>query len=96
MQTIFYIILYFIFINLFGFFIMLHDKKLAFKHKFRISEKSIFVVALIGGSLGIYIGMYTVRHKTKHLKFTLLIPIILTFNMLLFVCIILKLYKVLY
>ena len=43
----------------------------------RIPEKTLFLAALLGGSLGAVAGMYTFRHKTKHLKFTLGIPVIL-------------------
>ena len=84
MNNIFYVISYFLIINFIGFFTMLYDKKLAIKNKFRVSEKSIFVLALLGGALGVYIGMYTFRHKTKHLKFTVLIPITIIINAFLY------------
>lgn len=75
MQTL--ILLYFFIINLVGFLLMLVDKRRAIKHEWRISELKLFVVSIIGGSIGSYLGMYCFRHKTKHLKFTLGIPIII-------------------
>lgn len=69
--------LYILIINLVGFLLMLVDKKRAIKKEWRISEKALFIISILGGSIGIYIGMYTFRHKTKHLKFTLGIPIII-------------------
>lgn len=56
---------------------MLVDKLKAKKNLWRIPEATLMTVAALGGSIGSLIGMYTVRHKTKHLKFTLGIPLIL-------------------
>ena len=56
---------------------MLADKFKAKKNLWRIPEATLMSVAALGGSVGSLIGMYTVRHKTKHLKFTLGIPLIL-------------------
>ena len=56
---------------------MLTDKYKARKNLWRIPEAALFTAALLGGSLGSLAGMYLVRHKTKHLKFTLGVPVIL-------------------
>lgn len=56
---------------------MLVDKIHAIKKLRRVPEAVLFTVALIGGSLGIFLGMYTCRHKTRHLKFVIGIPLIL-------------------
>lgn len=72
-----YFKLYLLIINLYGFFIMYYDKKKAINKKWRISEATLFTIALAFGSLGILGGMYVFRHKTKHKRFTILIPIIL-------------------
>lgn len=61
---------------------MVIDKNKAKKGSYRISEKFIFIISLIGASLGVYIGMYTVRHKIKHLKFTVGIPIVFIINIM--------------
>lgn len=62
---------------------MLADKHKAKKNLWRIPEATLMTVAAIGGSIGSLIGMYTVRHKTKHLKFTLGIPLILAMQVVL-------------
>lgn len=75
-------IYYLAFINIVGFFIMLIDKKRAIKKQWRISEKALIGVSIIGGSLGMLAGMNTFRHKTKHKKFTIGIPFILTIQLI--------------
>lgn len=71
------LIAYLIIINLVGFLAMLVDKYKAKKKLWRIPEATLLGIALVGGSIGSLVGMYTVRHKTKHPKFTLGIPVIL-------------------
>ena len=71
------LILYFLTINALGFLLMLVDKHKARKNRWRIPEATLMGVAALGGSIGSLIGMYTVRHKTKHLKFAIGIPLIL-------------------
>ena len=71
------LILYFLTINALGFLLMLADKHRARKNRWRIPEATLMGVAALGGSIGSLIGMYTVRHKTKHVKFTIGIPVIL-------------------
>lgn len=68
---------YLITVNALGFLLMLIDKAKAKKKKWRIPEKTLMTVAAIGGSVGSLLGMYAVRHKTKHPKFTIGIPLIL-------------------
>jgi uncharacterized membrane protein YsdA (DUF1294 family) len=53
------------------------DKQKAKHKRSRIPEATLMGVAALGGSVGSLLGMYTVRHKTKHIKFTLGIPVIL-------------------
>lgn len=69
--------LYLLIVNAAGFISMLVDKLKAKKNLWRIPESSLLTIALIGGSIGSLIGMYTVRHKTRHLKFTIGVPLIL-------------------
>ncbi|WP_394922393.1 DUF1294 domain-containing protein [uncultured Robinsoniella sp.] len=71
--TTFYLIL----INLTGFFIMGLDKSKAKRGKWRIKERTLFLIALAGGSIGSLCGMYFFRHKTKHRSFVIGIPAIL-------------------
>ena len=75
MTTLFF--LYLLIVNAIGFVLMLGDKRMAQKKLWRIPEATLMPVAAIGGSIGSLIGMYTFRHKTRHVKFTLGIPAIL-------------------
>ena len=77
-----FIFIYIVFINILLFTLMAIDKQKARLHKWRISEKTLFILAIIGGSIGGILGMYTFRHKTKHLKFTLGFPAIILFQVI--------------
>ncbi len=70
-------IYYLIFINIMGLLSMYLDKYFSKNNMYRISEKSLFFIAILGGSIGGIIGMYQFRHKTKHRQFTIGLPIIL-------------------
>ncbi len=70
------IIIYFIVINIIGFFIMWLDKYKAKKGKWRIPEKTLFIITALGGGIGTTIGMYTFRHKTQKLNFIIGFPFI--------------------
>lgn len=86
------IIIYFIIINLLGFLMMYIDKKKAIKGKWRISEKSLFVVTLLGGGIGTNIGMNMFRHKTKKMRFSIGFPTILIVEIALIIYLIIKVY----
>lgn len=73
--------IYLIIVNALGFLLMLIDKQKARRGKWRIPEATLMSVAAIGGSVGSLLGMYTVRHKTRHIKFTLGIPAILVLQL---------------
>lgn len=72
-----YFLWYLLLINAAAFILMLVDKGKARKNRWRIPERTLILSAVFGGSIGALLGMYTFRHKTKHLKFTLGIPAIL-------------------
>jgi putative membrane protein len=76
------LVIYFFIINLFAIFLMKYDKVKAINNQYRVNEKTLFLIALILGGIGIYIGMYLFRHKTKHVKFTVGIPLIIILNIL--------------
>ena len=63
--------------NLVGFFIMGLDKRRAKLKEWRIEEKTLFMIAILGGSIGSILGMKVFRHKTKHKKFTFGMPFII-------------------
>lgn len=71
------IFLYLLTINAAGFLLMLIDKIKAKKNLWRIPEKTLFLTAIFGGSIGSLAGMYLFRHKTQHSTFTLGMPLIL-------------------
>ncbi len=78
-----YFIIYLIIINIIAFLAMYIDKKRAKMGKWRIKEHTLFILALIGGSVGAIIGMYTFRHKTKKARFFVGFPVILIVEVLL-------------
>ena len=71
------LVVYLLLINIIAFATMAVDKKKAQKGKWRISEKTLFLEAILGGSIGTMLGMYRYRHKTKHYRFVIGMPIIL-------------------
>lgn len=83
MMVILFIAVYFAFVNLTAFALMGIDKRKAIKGAFRIPEATLFIVAIIGGSIGSIAGMYTFRHKTRHFKFVYGMPAILLLQILL-------------
>ena len=76
-----YILLYLLIVNAIAFLLMLIDKQKAKKKKWRIPEATLMGFAAIGGSIGALMGMYTLRHKTLHKKFTIGIPAILVLQL---------------
>jgi len=71
------VVVYLVIINLLGLFVMWSDKRKAKKGAWRIKESTLFLVALLGGSLGTTLGMYWFQHKTKHWYFKYGFPAIL-------------------
>ncbi|APM40673.1 DUF1294 domain-containing protein [Clostridium kluyveri] len=75
---------YILLVNIYGFILMYLDKNKSKKGKWRISENKLFITAILFGSLGIFLGMYAFRHKTKHPKFVIGIPIIIILQLFLY------------
>ena len=71
------IIMYLIAVNLLAFVSFGVDKQKAQTHQWRISEKTLLGIAVCGGSLGAICGMRLFRHKTRHAKFVIGLPVIL-------------------
>ena len=82
MNAITLILVYLIVINLISFAAMGVDKARARKRSWRIPESTLFVLAIIGGSVGSIAGMYTFRHKTRHWYFVYGMPAILFIQIL--------------
>ena len=81
------LVIYFFIINLFAIFLMKYDKVKAINNQYRVNEKTLFLIALILGGIGIYIGMYLFRHKTKKTRFVIGFPAILIFEVLVVIAI---------
>lgn len=84
---------YLVIINAVGFLFMLIDKRKAQKNLWRIPERILLGIAICGGSIGTFLGMNTLRHKTKKLKFSLGLPVILALQVLLSVFILIWMQK---
>ena len=67
---------YLVAVNIVAFALMGIDKKRAINHAWRIPEKTLFLSAILGGSIGAIAGMQVFRHKTKHGKFIIGFPLI--------------------
>lgn len=72
-----YLYLYLVIVNAAGFLSMLVDKQKARTGARRIPERTLMIIAAIGGSLGSFLGMQLCRHKTKHPKFSMGVPVML-------------------
>ena len=82
--------IYLAIINAISFILMLVDKYKARKNLWRIPEATLMGFAAAGGSIGALAGMHLVRHKTKHLKFTVGIPIFLFVHIVIGIWLIVK------
>lgn len=84
---------YLIIINAAGFLFMLIDKLKAQKDLWRIPERTLMTVALMGGSFGTLLGMNLFRHKTKKDNFRIGVPLILSVQIILAVLIFIYIQK---
>lgn len=71
---------YIVLINIITYIVYAYDKRQAKNHKWRVKESTLLLLALAMGSIGALIAMYTLRHKTRHRKFTIGVPLILIIN----------------
>ena len=77
---------YLIVVNFVAFVLYGVDKRRAIRKLWRIPESVLMGVAAIGGSVGALIGMLLFRHKTKHAKFTVGVPLILVIQVVAIIC----------
>ena len=70
------LLVYFICVNIVGAAVFAYDKHCARKGKFRISERSLFLLAFFGGATAMWITMHAVRHKTLHKSFRIGLPLL--------------------
>ncbi len=85
------LLVYLAIINALSLILMHADKKKAIRGQWRIPERTLLGICLIGGSLGGLLGMRLFRHKTKHLRFSVGIPLMLCGHILLLIFLISKL-----
>lgn len=73
------IIVYIAIVSIISVFVCIYDKSISKKNRveLRIPERTLMLLSAIGGSVAMYITMLLIRHKTKHLKFMLGIPLII-------------------
>ena len=75
---------YLLIINIISFVLMGIDKIQAIRNKKRISEASLLIISLIGGSIGTILSMIIFRHKIRKIKFLLLVPLFLIISIYLY------------
>lgn len=73
---------YLLIVNIISFLMFFIDKKRSIKKSWRISENNLFFISILGGSIGSLFSMYIFHHKTKHLKFTIGISLILILQLI--------------
>ena len=73
----FILAIYLILINLIAVIVTIYDKLCAVKRRWRVKESTLLLLSALGGSISMYITMLLIRHKTRHIKFMLGIPLIL-------------------
>lgn len=77
-------LIYILAVNITAFLMIWYDKGLAKTGRYRIPESRLFLVALLGGAVGIYLGMHLFRHKTSKPIFTIGVPAIFIAQILIF------------
>ncbi|MBE6616424.1 MAG: DUF1294 domain-containing protein [Ruminococcaceae bacterium] len=75
-----YVLLYFVLVSLVAIIVTVSDKIRAKRNGWRTPESTLLIISALGGSVAMYLTMLSVRHKTKHIKFMLGIPIIILFQ----------------
>lgn len=76
-----YLIVYLCIINALSFLLMLIDKQKAKKKRWRVPEATLLGFCAIGGSVGGLLGMFLLRHKTLHKRFSIGIPVMLVIHL---------------
>ena len=75
-----YFLVYLAAVNFAAFVMYGIDKKKAIRGKWRTPESALLGIAIAGGSLGAWAGMYAFRHKTRHKKFVIGVPLVIIFQ----------------
>jgi uncharacterized membrane protein YsdA (DUF1294 family) len=75
-----YFLIYLAAVNFAAFVMYGIDKRKAIRGKWRTPESALLGIAIAGGSLGAWAGMYAFRHKTRHKKFVIGVPLVIIFQ----------------
>lgn len=78
------LLVWFLFINTVAYLVMSDDKRRARQRRDRVPERTLFLLAALGGALGVLLAMNAKRHKTKHMSFRIGIPLLLLLNAVLY------------
>ena len=79
-----YLFIYLIAISIIAIIITIYDKLCAIGRRWRVKENTLMLISALGGSLAMYITMLIIRHKTRHIKFMLGIPLIIIIQLIIF------------
>jgi len=79
------VVFYLLFMNVLGFYLMGADKRRAKEKKYRISERTLWAIAFLGGASGMTVGMNSFRHKTKHAQFKYGLPFVVLLHIAVFI-----------
>lgn len=91
MKPFYIFIIYFVFISLVTFIVTALDKYKAKRGKYRISEATLFILAILDGALSEYLTMLAIRHKTLHKRFMIGLPAIIILQLALIIFVLLRL-----
>lgn len=79
-----YLLIYLIAISIIAIITTIYDKLCAIGRRWRVKENTLMLISALGGSLAMYITMLIIRHKTRHIKFMLGIPLIIIIQLIIF------------
>ena len=79
------VLVYYILINVSAFAAMAYDKRCAVRQKWRVPERTLLLLAGLGGAPGSFLSMRLAHHKTRHKKFTILVPLFLLLHVALLI-----------
>lgn len=84
------LIIYFICISLVAIVVTVYDKLSAIRNRWRISERTLFAISALGGSVAMLITMLLIRHKTRKASFMVTVPLIIVLQIAVVVFVMVK------
>lgn len=82
-----WLLLYLLVVNIVGIIVTVYDKLAAERNKWRVRERTLFILSALGAGISVYITMLLIRHKTKHKSFMIGIPAITALELVIVLCI---------